>query len=344
MSRRFPIWLKQLRSHPHKRRQSSGFTLIELLVALLVGSIITLLLLGLVVRLTETNARDAAYSQVQQDMQAAIDFMNEDLREAVFVYNGQCLEGTGVPSDADFSGECPGIVNYIPAAMNSGNRRSVLAFWRTEPLPVGIEDLCRTNVAGIADGSADLLLQNVCISGSTYTLVVYAIDTSVDATWSGKARIYRYALPQFADNATTATETPGYARPKEGEFLQWPFTRDDDTGNVVDARRGVPSNPAQVLVDYVDDGVDPPLPATPIEPNCDEFGANSLSSSNALPSFYACVRGGGIGSPVGQNQDVLVTLVGSPAGLPGFPGRTSRLRPLSPLQSRTLVRGILQKR
>ncbi|MDX2230109.1 MAG: prepilin-type N-terminal cleavage/methylation domain-containing protein [Leptolyngbyaceae cyanobacterium bins.349] len=351
-------WLRHLRSLLRKRRKMAGFTLIELLVAMIIGSIIVVLLLSLVIQLTEVNARDAGRSQVQQDMQTALDFINDDLREAVFVYNGQCLAGTGIPtSSTNYSTVCPGIANYIPAAMNSATRRPVLAFWRTDPLPVGIDNLCRTSASAIADGSADPLLQTVCIAGSTYSLVVYAIDTdTTDTDWQGEAQIYRYKLSQFADNATTVTENTGYARPQVGAFLQWPFEI-DETGTVVDARNGSPNNPAQVLVDFVDNGTT--AGAVTVTPSCDEFGsdaeirADSLSpSTGALSSFYACVRGGGIPRPTnpprenqdGRNQDVLVTLVGSTSGLSSFSRGGDNASRLSPIQTRTLVRGILQKK
>ena len=111
-----------------KGRRSKGFTLIELLVAMIIGSLIVVALLTLVVQLTETNQKDAARTQVQQDMQAAMDYVAQDLRSAVFVYNGECLEGK---NDPVFAKSCPGIINHIPATINAKpNKVAVLAFWR----------------------------------------------------------------------------------------------------------------------------------------------------------------------------------------------------------------------
>jgi prepilin-type N-terminal cleavage/methylation domain-containing protein len=63
----------------------SGFTLIELLVALIVGSIITTLVLGFTVQLMSNNQREASRSDTQREVQAAIDYINRDVREAVYV-------------------------------------------------------------------------------------------------------------------------------------------------------------------------------------------------------------------------------------------------------------------
>lgn len=327
------------------------------------------LLLGFVIEVTQNNQQDAARSQVQQDMQAAMDYITQDLREAVFVYNGQCLQGNGTPqSTQDLKTICPGVMDYIPTSMTQNGKIPVLAFWRTERLPKGIRDLCRDHAPTLDDtdqnnNPTDPLVQAgvPCISGNSYSLVVYALDPSNDGNiWQGKTRIIRYKLSQFTDSATTVNDqTVGYVNPLNGPdstFQQWPYgTRADKTFGSLQTTR--PTNAAMALVDFVDDAGAPNT-----TPNCEEFApnpttagnpkdptdiANALSPMNTTSrGFYACVRNGGIGNAApkaGENQDVLISLVGNVTGQGGFAKQFDNEGRLTPLQTRVLVRGVVNK-
>ena len=362
------------------RRRSKGFTLLELLVAMIIGSLIVIALLTLVVQLTETNQKDAARSQVQQDMQAATDFVAQELREAVFVYNGECLQGNGTPTNSvNLKEICPGIVKHIPAAMVSPTRTPVLAFWRTKKLPADISKLCGTppnpqelSKSETAKDNALVKAGVPCLAGYTYSLVVYAIDTEVSATWSGNARLIRYELSQFIDNATTEKDqTMGYVNPLQDStytFQQWPYAFDKKS-NLINRQQvkvsqdapgaqnpGAPTGNSAVLVDFLDDKV--ANGTTVPTPNCVEFGADAASQANALtPSaaasprgFYACVRDGGIKpaastatKKAGQNQDVLLVMKGNVSGQSGFDKKFDNSERISPLQTRVLIRGVVDK-
>ncbi|UIE38793.1 PilW family protein [Leptodesmis sichuanensis] len=353
-----------------QRQRRSGFTLTELLVSMIIGAFLVALLLGFVVEVTQNNQQDAARSQVQQDMQAAMDYITQDLREAVFVYNGDCLQGNGTPtSTQDLKIICPGVINHIPASMTQDGRVPVLAFWRAERLPKGIRDLCSAQAPNLDDTdqnnnpSNPLVLAGVpCISGNSYSLVVYALDPSNDGNiWQGKTRIIRYKLSQFTDSATTANDqTPGYVNPlnsPDSTFQQWPYgTRADKSFGSLQTTR--PTNSPMALVDFVDD-----VGAPGVTPNCEEFAptvvgnpnkdpndiANALSptnTNNRNRAFYACVRNGGIGNAApkaGENQDVLISLVGNVTGQAGFAPQNDNQERLTPLQTRVLVRGVVNK-
>ncbi len=327
----------------------TGFTLIELLVAILIGSLITFLLMGLVIDLAEANQRDSSKSQVQQDMQMAIDYMAQDLREAVFVYNGQCLS-TGETAASGF--RCPRLIDHLPADLSSNGRTPVLAFWRTDPLPVGIAAFCGTNAQSLRDRTPNPAdpISGVCLSGRTYSLIVYVLDTDVANQWGGEAQVRRFRLARFRDNATDATGTiPGYVDPLRDPsltFQQWPLSKNNVSEQA--ARPNLTDSPAPVLLDFVSregaftqapscagfvDPVQPPNPAP--DP------AKALSPTGATnPSFYVCVRGGGLDAVAGQNQDVLLSVTGNLSGKPGY----SRVGPkVDPIQTRVLVRGVLSK-
>ena len=138
-------WFKRGSQRLHlssKSRQSAGFTLIELLVAMFIGSIITSILLFLVVQLLQTSQRESARSDTQREMQMALDYIGRDLREAVYVYDGNCLASSPPSGSA-----CKGLLSYLPAT--TASNLPVLAFWRVDPLPPGIDALCQKQRWGI---------------------------------------------------------------------------------------------------------------------------------------------------------------------------------------------------
>ena len=361
-----------------KVRRAKGFTLLELLVAMIIGSLIVLALLTLVVQLTETNQKDAARTQVQQDMQAAMDYVAQDLRSAVFVYNGECLQGNGVPvSGTDFSKTCPGIINFIPADINAKpNKVAVLAFWRTKELPKEIVTLCgkSPNPEQLADPDPKIVTDNImtkakvpCLAGYSYSLVVYGLDsTNTKGIWNGKARLTRYELSQFPPNPTSQTDqTVGFVDPLEEPeltFQQWPL-KDGGTAGVINRQAALPTGQSFALVDFVDTKTPGD---TASAPKCQEFGVDddgrkrSLSpietSNPPFRSFYACVRDGGVVTqitdpvtrksinPPSTNQDVLLVLKGNVTGQSGFARANDNSERISPLQTRVLVRGIVGKK
>jgi prepilin-type N-terminal cleavage/methylation domain-containing protein len=347
----------------YRKRQQAGFTLIELLVAMFIGSIITVSLLALVVQLVDVNQRDASRSETQRDMQSAMNYITQELREAVFVYDGNCLQGTATITPTNFATECPGVVNYIPAGLTTASGSStpipILAFWRADPLPQGLIAACATNSGSLGDAALPAAVAGVpCLSGRSYTLVVYTLVNDTDTTdiWPGRARILRYQLAQFASGATTGTQTnAGYADPlssPNSSFQQWPFQLTTDANNVAVVSNAQTARPADstlstnsaVLVDFVDDGL------LPVTPAC-AANSNITPETSTIRSFYACVRGktyGAIDTEQGVNQEVQVFLVGNVQGRPGFPLAASLPAgaiesQAFPLQTRVLTRGIINK-
>ncbi len=349
----------------YRKRQQAGFTLIELLVAMFIGGIITVSLLALVVQLVDVNQRDSARSETQRDMQAAMNYISQELREAVFVYDGDCLQGTATITATNYTTECPGLLNYIPSGLSTANTAytpiPVLAFWRADPLPQGLLQACATNATSLDDTTLPAAVQGVpCLSGRSYTLVVYALyeDTSTTDVWQGRARIVRYQLPQFIGTATTGSQTnTGYVDPlssPNSSFQQWPFQLTTDAGGnavVANAQTARPADTtltsnSAVLVDYVDDGL---LPVIPVCASNSKI--TPKSPFNNIRSFYACIRGKTYGAADAEqsvNQEVQLFLAGNVQGRAGFPLRTSLPSgaiesQAFPLQTRVLTRGIINK-
>lgn len=339
MNVKYSIFLLRRSLFNPPQRKIAGFTLIELLVSMAIATIVVSGLMSFVVQLLSTNQQEAGQTQTQNDMQLALDYITADLREAVYVYPGECLRATGEGSKTATTispDYCPGVVNHIKTP--PADSMPILAFWKLDILPKVLITSCGTATppAGVP-----------CISGRTYTLVVYFLRKNISTEsprWYGKARLLRYELPNYKSDGTVIAN---YVSPETSGvgFRKWPwqFQAGAVTNlQIVAPRTGIPGTdnaPAQVLVDFVDDtaraGDTPVSPQPPLCPINDEDPGTAEDNDiyyritpdvTATPfagvrSFYACVKvnktvesainvydGGAI------NQDVLVFLRGNSEG------------------------------
>ncbi len=313
----------------HKTK-TNGFTLIELLVSSVVGSIVVSALLGLVVNILETEQQDLVKSQIQQEMQGALDYISEDLREAVYVYSGECIQGKGSTSDpATF---CPGLVNHIPMFDKSV---PVLAFWKVEDLPEG----CKDTRGKVNDPCADFRIAN-----RTFSLVVYYLrqNQASDTIWQGKARITRYTLSQLNSDSPPKLNK-GYFNPIQAgtSFRFWPYAQ--NTGGQLENQQSSDNFPLAnggnnlALVDFVDDTPDAENNTTEC-PTGYDLTPNSKTLEDKgiarVRSFYACVR-----EQQNQHPDVIVYLRGNTHRRQGGYGKAA----LAGLQTHVLGRGVVDK-
>lgn len=323
-----------------RNSKNSGFTLIELLVAIIIASLIISSLLYLVIDILQTDNRESARNETQREMQMAMDYISNEIREAVYVYDGVCLQaGQGAVKDKNY---CPGLTKYLPTFTN---QTPILAFWKPEEIK---DSEMPTN----CNSFSTLLLRQQCddllVKRRAYTLVVYFQSKDNPGNkWKGGTRISRYALKAYT-NPTTLTLSPGYADPSAEDgttFQTWPM---HPIRASTDLRNGTPSanNAPDVLVDFVDDpdavGYDSRIPKCASS----EGYIASPRTDDATPSsnsFFACVRSvvpaaTARRSTSGTNQDVVLYLRGNTNGRTG--GKDSyRLE----LQTQVLVRGVIDK-
>ncbi|NJR49725.1 MAG: prepilin-type N-terminal cleavage/methylation domain-containing protein [Leptolyngbyaceae cyanobacterium CSU_1_3] len=375
--RSLQLWFFPKRSRKRFTKEfTKGFTLVELLVALFIGGVIVTLLLFTVVQLLQTNQREAARSDTQREMQMALDYISRDLREAVYVYDANCL-ATPTNFNPATLNTCPGLLPYLPAdiATNAENL-PVLAFWRVDALPQPLLDRCENNANAFSSTDRNAVLppaiQGVpCISSQMYTLVVYSLNWRAEEEWRGKARIRRYQIPQFVYNppGSPPDTTLGWYYPagQDTDFSRWPLKKTLGLdGNPVNLQlppsgRGAPvvnlTTPNQVLVDFVDkDGVkfaadtacprpnnitDPPPAPGPsvVDSNLNtRYTITPAVTPNIPRGFYVCVKGAANNGTL--NQEVVVRIQGNAAGRPGI-GRDASL-PI-PMETRVLTRGVVNK-
>lgn len=317
----------------------AGFTLIELLIATVIGCIAISGLLSVTVQLLQTDQKESVRSETQSDMQMALDYINKDIREAVYVYDGNCLQGQ--PNDPN--NYCPGIVNRIQIPVNS-NSVPVLAFWKLEPLP----NECQNTLNQLNDPC-----QPFRLAGRTYSLVVYFLTKkqSVDI-WQGQARVTRYELNQFTGTGNNFQLTSGYVSPTASgtSFRTWPDSK--QTGTWQSLANSMPTVNADTLVDFVDasgGSSDDPCTSYNSDPNNPDYitspSSTTLGSGFAgIRSFYACVRVASTATQQtqqqsGLNQDVIVFIKGNPKGRQGYDSSSF----LPTLKTQVLGRGVVDK-
>lgn len=257
------------------RKRNRGFTLIELLVSIAIGFIVVSGILWFVVQLSQTDRQELALTQTQQDMSFALDYMSSELKEAIYVYEGECLGTTvrGQPRDSDY---CPGLSNHLQFP---NGVTPVLAFWKIERVPYvsnpqSFEELpTRQQCTGFAESPPPPATPpqpnreecfSLLLNRSSYTLVVYGIrsdtpgNTGTTERWIGPARIWRYELRQYqatsAAPLNTLRQTTGYVDPTNAgvNFGSWPFAVDAAANTTTNRASGRPAYNEQILVDLVD--------------------------------------------------------------------------------------------
>jgi prepilin-type N-terminal cleavage/methylation domain-containing protein len=222
----------------------SGFTLIELLVAMVMAILIITPLMAFMINILDGDRKEQAKATSEQEIQAALDYINRDLQQAVYIYDAD-----GVTRNADTTITNSGIKNQIPplksatSCSDSTICKPILVFWKRQLIAdsVGINASTETSAANTDDGFA-------------YSLVAYYLITNTDganSTWSKEARIGRFELrgPVNATNANTtgsATDS-GFNPPslsKNGTLLK-------DKMDQWQAASANYSNQVVTLVDYI---------------------------------------------------------------------------------------------
>lgn len=313
-----------------QEQPSDGFTLVELLITAFIGALITSGLLALSVQIIRSERIEEARTETQRDMQRALDYIANDLKEAVYVYGNeqQCNQYD--------SSSCPPYEDYVGTVVTTSNQEPVLAFWKLEPIDVSqLPSNCSTS--SNPDECEDLKRKR-----HTFTLVIYAQrDANYSASsWQGESIIRRYELKKYTtSNLSSLTVTDGYVDPSDYSssfFATWPRTATGDAGNL---QTNTPAWNENALVDFVDtlssattSGSDCPTDYLPTPINASEV----LQST----SFYACVRN--IDQEVGLPQDVIIYLRGNTEGqLP--PGFNDGPGPLPILQTQVTVGGVIDR-
>lgn len=116
-----------LRSPKSRHRQgfASGFTLIELLVAALIASLMVAVMMGFLVGVLDSDRKETVKTNAQEELQAAIGYIADDLQESIYIYGAEALAGINAQLPHSQSGagnECN------PSGTNTCT--PILVFWK----------------------------------------------------------------------------------------------------------------------------------------------------------------------------------------------------------------------
>jgi type II secretory pathway pseudopilin PulG len=274
-----------------------GMTLVELLVGAIMAFLIITPMLGFVVDMLNTDRREQVKSNTEQDLQAAVDFIAQDLSQAIYIYDQAGITAINPTTK-------------LPPPPTNTTGTPILVFWKRQQIKNAVPI---NSTVSVQKPSACPANGKECNDTYVLSLVAYyqITDNTPNSTWcqpSGgpcPTRIARYEIREPVRNPYTKDAKQPYydkADLSEGQQGSDAFNQKFDfskpTENVTTGK-GLPTNP-EVLVNYIDHSrtnvpiptgaqcqtflavTPPPAPAT--------FDAKDLLiTDGSTNSFYACV-------------------------------------------------------
>lgn len=304
------ILLGQLK-RPKLAGKNSGFTLIEVLVAMILAVIVLVPLMGFAINMVDSDRKEQAKSTSDQEIQSALNYIAQDLQQAVYIYDGEGITA---------------IKSQLPDATDT-SKVPVLVFWKRDIQP----NVIPINAANCNDRSK-------CDDAFVYSLVVYYLidNGSNQNVWSKNGysigRVQINGGLKSADGRTTYVEAaPGYKLFNlEGlGTLSAKMNRWQKDTVAYDLNK----TPIQRLIDYVDKttaGVPEPIDCTKLFlPDADPIvaatytqgklqtpsytGTGAVDAKFKTGSFYACVDSNKNTARVFIRGNALVRFRDSPA-------------------------------
>lgn len=192
------ILSRQLK-HSRQVQQVGGFTLIELLVAMIMAVLIITPLLGFMINILDTDRKEQAKTNSEQEIQTALDYISRDLQQAVYIY-----DANGLTKNSNTDPTLSGIKDQIPVGCNTATKgnycQPILVFWKREFLKDAIT---------ISSTAATYKTDDTYV----YSLVAYYLIKDDNSTWSKASRIARFQVKDGvqATNGSSGDKCTGYA-------------------------------------------------------------------------------------------------------------------------------------
>ncbi|WP_341526550.1 hormogonium polysaccharide secretion pseudopilin HpsC [Nostoc sp. UHCC 0302] len=176
------LLINQLK-HPRAKGKIDGFTLIELLVGMIIAFLIITPLLGFMLNILDTDRKEQAKANTEQEIKAALDYIARDLQQSVYIYDADGIAA---------------IRSQLPKSSTADKKTffPVLVFWKRQYIQNGL-----TVATGVTDDTF------------VYSLVAYYLIKDNDPTWSKAARIGRFQISNGygkTDTEKESTRDPGF--------------------------------------------------------------------------------------------------------------------------------------
>ncbi|MEQ9670974.1 hormogonium polysaccharide secretion pseudopilin HpsC [Coleofasciculus sp. G2-EDA-02] len=239
---------KSQRKGSGSTQKAKGFTLIELLVAVILAALVITPLLGFMINILATDRKEQAKAATEQELQAALDYIARDLEQAVYIYDGKGLRGTGTAGIGD------SLVNM--------EGEPVLAFWKRKNLPRAVDRNFETTGRSCPTSLSKQQKERQCNDYFVYSLVVYSlIEGASVERWSNAARIARFEISDGIRDPTSsdpnARISANQADPKfqlfqlkRGQSIETSMNAWESAGGPI--TQGNALGYTNVLVDYID--------------------------------------------------------------------------------------------
>ncbi|MEB3887221.1 prepilin-type N-terminal cleavage/methylation domain-containing protein [Lyngbya sp. CCY1209] len=245
------------RNPPQLPRRDGGFTMIELIVGMVITFLIITPLLGFVVSILNDDRNEGEKAAMEQELQAALDFITADLSQAFYIYkDGQFEEAI-----EDENGEIQ-IIDLTPLLEIDG-RMPILVFWMKHTLPNSLPPITEIDTLTPKDCDEP---DEPCDDSSVNALVAYyLVPGEKDEIWCPHgepcpSRIERYLIRGPLEKAKGTGLIYDPSELKDSQQASDAFNPDFDVsvllgGNQTDAARNVviqtPSD-GEVLINYID--------------------------------------------------------------------------------------------
>ncbi|MEG4278795.1 hormogonium polysaccharide secretion pseudopilin HpsC [Microcoleus sp. MON1_C1] len=293
-----------LKSQHQKNRSGpaqteNGMTLVELLVGAIMAFLIITPMLGFVVDMLNTDRREQVKSNTEQDLQAAVDFIAQDLSQAIYIYDNDGI--TALKNSNSL---------LRPTTEPAGT--PILVFWKRQLQP---KALPVSPTAADTPNPTNCKTNTPCNDAYVLSLVAYyqINDNNPASIWcqpSGAncpTRIVRYQIRDGLKDpkAVSPATDPYYATVEPGQKRSLAYNPRFDLSkpleNVTASNEDLGSG--EVLVNYLDYGKEPKLigdecrtalgnPTTQTGSTTSPIQEDTLKvtdRTNEINSFYACV-------------------------------------------------------
>ncbi|NES02313.1 MAG: type II secretion system protein [Okeania sp. SIO2F4] len=231
--------LKKL--YPKRRsplsKSTSGFTMIELLVATIVATIIIVPILTFVVDILNRDVREQAKTNSEQELQAAVDYIAQDMSQAFYVYDDDGV--TAIEEQLPYS--------------DDNEKTPILVFWKREFVRDALEP------------SGGMCSSTNCDDTFVQSLVVYYLIEDDQEIWcqpSGSTCPKRIARFQIQDGVrdTQGNYVCGFDGLPDCDSAKFEksqgfnsYDRDNPTNWTKDGDYNLNKNKLLTLLNYIED-------------------------------------------------------------------------------------------